>query len=99
MARSAKFRLTPLPTKKDAIMNSKHQTRAFAETDSLSASAFLRRSALFTSTAIARLAGLAIFGMALGSTAQAQSLPTGGSVSSGKATVSAGSNRPARTWL
>jgi filamentous hemagglutinin family protein len=72
-------------------MNSKYQTRVFDEAG-VSAGNCRGKSALSASTAIARLAGLAIFGMAVGTTAQAQSLPTGGSVSSGQATVSASPN-------
>jgi filamentous hemagglutinin family protein len=49
-----------------------------------------RRSALLRSTALVRLAGLAMFGFAAASSAQAQNLPTGGTVSAGSATISTG---------
>ncbi|MDB5694024.1 MAG: filamentous hemagglutinin, partial [Alphaproteobacteria bacterium] len=49
-----------------------------------------RKSALFRSTALVRLAGLAMLGLAAASTAQAQSLPTGGTVTAGSATIAAG---------
>ncbi|UZK65886.1 two-partner secretion domain-containing protein [Sphingomonas sp. M1-B02] len=52
------------------------------------------RSALFTSTALARFARLTIWGLAgslgLASVAQAQGLPTGGTVSAGSATIANG---------
>jgi filamentous hemagglutinin family protein len=55
-----------------------------------------RKSVLFGSTALVRLAGLALLGWAValpnGATAHAQDLPTGGSVSSGSANIAAGSN-------
>jgi hypothetical protein len=88
MARSAFSRLTLLPKTKDAIMNSKFRTSIPGEVRGLSP----WRSALSSSTAIARLASLAVLGMAATTAAQAQNLPTGGSVSSGSATVSSGPN-------
>src|ERR1700684_1350163 len=48
------------------------------------------RSALFRSTALVRLAGLAMLGLGAASAAQAQSLPTGGTVTAGSATISTG---------
>jgi hypothetical protein len=55
-----------------------------------------RASGLFGSTALARLAGLALLGSAAalphGAAAYAQSVPTGGSVSSGSASIATGSN-------
>ncbi|HEX8661513.1 MAG TPA: filamentous hemagglutinin N-terminal domain-containing protein, partial [Brevundimonas sp.] len=55
-----------------------------------------RASALFGSTALVRLAGLALLGWAAalpnGAAAYAQSVPTGGSVSSGSASIATGSN-------
>jgi filamentous hemagglutinin family protein len=53
-----------------------------------------RKSALFGSTAVVRLAGLALLGLALpcGSAAFAQNLPGGGTVSAGGAVIATGSN-------
>ncbi|HEX8307426.1 MAG TPA: filamentous hemagglutinin N-terminal domain-containing protein, partial [Allosphingosinicella sp.] len=55
-----------------------------------------RASALFGSTALARLAGLALLGGAAilpnGAAAHAQAVPAGGSVSGGSATIATGSN-------
>ncbi|MEA3053912.1 MAG: hypothetical protein QOG72_2815 [Sphingomonadales bacterium] len=55
-----------------------------------------RKSALFGSTALVRLAGLALLGWAAalpsGAPANAQDVPTGGSVSSGSAGIATGSN-------
>ncbi|MEA3066258.1 MAG: hypothetical protein QOJ27_2719, partial [Sphingomonadales bacterium] len=52
------------------------------------------KSALFGSTALVRLAGLALLGLALpcGSAAFAQNLPSGGTVTAGNAAISTGSN-------
>ncbi|MDB5692514.1 MAG: filamentous hemagglutinin, partial [Alphaproteobacteria bacterium] len=49
-----------------------------------------RKSALFRSTAIVRFAGLALLGLAAASAAQAQSLPSGGTVTAGSATIATG---------
>ena len=55
-----------------------------------------RKSALFGSTALVRLAGLGLLACAaalpLGGVAEAQTLPGGGSVSSGSASIATGSN-------
>jgi filamentous hemagglutinin family protein len=47
-------------------------------------------SALSASTALVRLASLAVVGLAAASAAQAQTLPTGGSISAGSATIASG---------
>jgi filamentous hemagglutinin family protein len=71
-------------------MNSNHQALTFTDYYGSAAGVPRRKHVLSASTAIARLAGLVMFGMAVG--ASAQGLPTGGSVSSGAATVASSPN-------
>jgi filamentous hemagglutinin family protein len=92
MIRPAKTPAHAAPHQKDVIVNSSDQPETSNSAGRPSVAAIGRRSALSASTALARLASLAVLGVAAGSAAQAQTLPTGGSVSAGAATVSSDPN-------
>ncbi|MEA1015608.1 filamentous hemagglutinin N-terminal domain-containing protein [Sphingosinicella sp. LY1275] len=69
---------------------SKIYTGRFDAGDAIAAAIPPAKGLLSASTAIARVAGLCLLGMTIGSAAQAQSLPTGGTVTSGSATINPG---------